>query len=519
MASVRKFRLFLAAALVVSAALSQTAFLSRHASAAPAAQTTPTPTPEVTADASEPTPSDGPTVTTTRPVNIRTGPGTTYRVLATAQPGATYTITGKNGAGTWWQIDYDGQAAWVIARLVTAANTADVPLVLVGAPRGGTGSSGAAGGSGNSSGSAAATATSAAAPAAGSPTANFDPAQFTFSLETLYTGLNQPTYATHAGDGSGRLFVTERAGRIKVFSAPNTEAKVFLDIEDRVDDSGPEQGLLGLAFAPDYASSGQFYVYYTDNQGDTVVARYRVSGDPNAADKESEQGLLWVDQPAPNHNGGMLAFGPDGALWVGLGDGGGANDTFGSGQNPNTFLGKIVRMDVRGQGATSTIWGTGLRNPWRFSFDRTTGDLWIADVGQDLFEEIDFVPAADVAAGGLNFGWPVMEGMHCRGDAACDTNAFYAPIYEYGHAGNGCSVTGGYVYRGGAFPSLQGVYIYGDFCSGNVWALWRERNGMLRNERILPNAAAASSFAEDEGGELYLVDIGGTVRRIVMNAR
>ena len=227
---------------------------------------------------------------------------------------------------------------------------------------------------------------------------SFAPEQVQFKFEKVYTGLNQPTFVTNAGDGSGRMFVLERAGRIKVFAAPGSEpssdGQMFLDIEDKVDDSGPEQGLLGLAFAPDYETSGFFYVDYTDNAGDTVVARYRVSDDPNRADKESEKQLLWVDQPAPNHNGGMLAFGPDGRLWVGLGDGGGANDTFGNGQNPNTPLGKIVRMDVSGENATSEIWATGLRNPWRFSFDRKTGDLWIADVGQDLFEEIDYVPAA-----------------------------------------------------------------------------------------------------------------------------
>jgi glucose/arabinose dehydrogenase len=544
MPSARPFALFLIIGFLLAALLAAPA---PRALAAPAAQATPaTPAaPASTAPAptapepaapepAAPTPAGDPTVTTTRPVNIRTGPGTTYRVLATAQEGETYPITGQNGAGTWWRIDYNGQAAWVIARLVTAADSADVPIVLVAALRG---SSAGSSSTGSTSGSVAAPAPAAAAPGAAgstaagapaapapsasapSPTVAFDPAQFTFALETLYTGLNQPTFATPAGDGSGRLFVTERAGRIKVFSAPNTEAKLFLDIEDRVDDSGPEQGLLGLAFAPDYASTGHFYVNYTDNQGDTVVARYTVSADPNAADKQSEQQLLWVDQPAPNHNGGMTTFGPDGRLWVGLGDGGGADDTFGSGQNPNTLLGKIVRLDVGGGTAAATIWGTGLRNPWRFSFDRQTGDLWIADVGQSLFEEINFVAAAQVRAGGLNFGWPVMEGAHCRDHAPCDPGAYTAPFYEYGHAGNGCSVTGGYVYRGAAYPALQGVYLYGDFCSGNIWALWQSPDGTLRNERILPNAAAAASFAEDEAGELYLVDIGGTVRRIVLHAR
>jgi glucose/arabinose dehydrogenase len=311
------------------------------------------------------------------------------------------------------------------------------------------------------------------------------------------------------------MFVLERPGRIKVFAAPNGEERVFLNIEDRVDDTGPEQGLLGLAFAPDYASSGLFYVNYTDNQGDTVVARYRVSDDPNTADRESEQQLLWVDQPAPNHNGGMLVFGPDGRLWVGLGDGGGANDTFGSGQNPDTLLAKIVRLDVRGESATSEVWATGLRNPWRFSFDRKTGDLWIGDVGQDLFEEINFVPSGQVSAGGLNFGWPIMEGAHCRGGGACDTASYDQPIFEYGHAGNGCSITGGHVYRGSAIPSLQGVYLYADFCSGHIWGLWRGNDGAFKNALLLPNAAAVSSFGEDEALELYVTDFGGAVHRLV----
>mgnify|MGYP001000201984 CR=1 FL=1 len=356
---------------------------------------------------------------------------------------------------------------------------------------------------------------------AGPAGVSFAPQELQFKLEKVYTGLNQPTFVTNAGDGTGRMFVLERAGRIKVFAAPGSEpsgdAQMFLDIEDKVDDSGPEQGLLGLAFDPDYKTNGFFYVDYTDNAGDTVVARFHVSDDPNRADKESEKQLLWVDQPAPNHNGGMLAFGADDRLWVGLGDGGGANDTFGNGQNPNTPLGKIVRIDVRGENATTEIWATGLRNPWRFSFDRKTGDLWIADVGQDLFEEIDYVPAALVGAGGLNFGWPIMEGAHCRGDQACNTDGLQLPVWEYGHAGNGCSITGGGVYRGQAYSRLQGVYIYGDFCSGNIWALWRGTDGTAHNALVLPNAAAMSSFGEDEAGELYIADFGGSVHRLVMS--
>jgi glucose/arabinose dehydrogenase len=348
---------------------------------------------------------------------------------------------------------------------------------------------------------------------------NFDPRKVIFRLETVFSGLDQPTFVTNAGDGSDRMFVVERAGRIKVFAQPNSNGQLFLDIEDRVDHSGPEQGLLGLAFAPDYKTSGSFYVNYTDNAGDTVIARYRVSDDPNQADRQSEQQLLWVDQPAPNHNGGMLVFGPDGKLWVGMGDGGGANDSFGNGQNPNTLLGKIVRLDVSGDSATNEIWATGLRNPWRFSFDHNTGDLWIADVGQDLFEEINYVPAAAVSTGGLNFGWPIMEGAHCRGDKACDSGGLIQPVFEYGHAGNGCSVTGGNVYRGQAHRALQGVYFYADFCSGHIWAYWRSSDGTTHSERVLPNAAAVASFGEDEAGELYVADFGGYIHRLIMETQ
>ena len=495
----------------VAAAMLLTALVGRidRVSAADLLQgAIPTPTPAPTRAA--PVAPAAPTVHVVTRTNVRSGPGTNYRVLVVAQPGDAFGVTGKNAAGTWWQIDYAGEAAWLFADLVEAEAVDDVAVVAAPAAppaQPATGSSGSSAASGS-------------AGSAQTPRASFNPQAVQFKLQTVFAGLGQPTFVTNAGDGSGRLFVLERAGRIKVFAAgdagANSGGGVFLDIEDRVDDSGPEQGLLGLAFAPDYAASGLFYVNYTDNGGDTVVARYRVSDDPNRADKESEQQLLWVDQPAPNHNGGMLVFGPDGRLWVGLGDGGGANDTFGNGQRPDTPLGKILRLDVSGDSATSAIWATGLRNPWRFSFDRQTGDLWIADVGQDLFEEINFIPAAQVRAGGLNFGWPIMEGAHCRGDQPCDTAPYVQPVFEYGHAGNGCSITGGQVYRGQAYAALQGVYIYADFCSGNIWAYWRGSDGQAQNVRILPNAAAVASFGEDENGELYVADFGGFVHRLTV---
>lgn len=511
MLTAQKSGLILVSGLLLAVAVALTPFAAVHATTIRHSQ--------------QQQPAASPTVTTTRPTNVRSGPGTNYRILATAQAGESYTITGENAAGTWWRIDYGGKTAWVYASLVKAENVQDVPVILV-QQKPGAGSSNAGGSTGASAGAGSSagisTGGSTASPAAQSPSVNFDPQQVTFRFEKVYAGLNQPTFVTNARDGSGRMFVLERAGRIKVFAAPGAEAssdgQMFLDIEDKVDDSGPEQGLLGLAFAPDYGTSGFFYVDYTDNAGDTVVARYRVSDDPNRADKESEKQLLWVDQPAPNHNGGMLTFGPDGRLWVGMGDGGGANDTFGNGQNPNTPLGKIVRMDVSGENATSEIWATGLRNPWRFSFDAKTGDLWIADVGQDLFEEIDYVPSALVGAGGLNFGWPIMEGAHCRGDKACNTEGLQLPVWEYGHAGNGCSITGGSVYRGQAYSALQGVYLYGDFCSGNMWAYWNGTDGTAHNALVLPNAAAMSSFGEDEAGELYIADFGGFVHRLVMTS-
>lgn len=458
------------------------------------------------------TPAAEATVTVVTAINVRSGPGTSYSILAVARPGASFGVTGKNAAGSWWRIDYNGRAGWLFAALVEAENVDAVPVVEASQSAVGSGSSVATGSTAGPS---------SAVTAAQPPAVNFNPQAVQFKLETVFTGLGQPTLVTNAGDGSGRLFVLERPGYIKVFPAPGSEGssgKLFLDIEDRVDASGPEQGLLGLAFAPDYETSGLFYVNYTDNQGDTVVARYRVSDDPDAADKGSEQQLLWVDQPAPNHNGGMLAFGRDGRLWVGMGDGGGANDTFGNGQNPNTPLGKIVRLDVSG-GAPNSFWATGLRNPWRFSFDRQTGDLWIADVGQSLFEEINYIPAAQVQAGGFNFGWPIMEGMHCRGSQNCANGGPQLPLYEYGHEGNGCSVTGGYVYRGQAYPALRGVYLYADFCSGNIWALWRGSDGVLHNEKVLPNAAAVSSFGEDEAGELYVTDFGGAVHRVTVTEK
>jgi glucose/arabinose dehydrogenase len=487
----------------------------------------PTPTPDAASAGAVPSPLPASeeggiaAATIVRAINVRSGPGTGFRILATAQPGERYSITGQNSAGNWWRIDYQGQEGWLFASLVQASNSATVPVVetpvLAAAP----------------------TSSSASAPVAASapsPATRFDPQQVQFRLEPVFGGLEQPTYLTHAGDGSGRLFVVERPGRVRVYPGPQTEGQIFLDITDQVGTSGGEQGMFSIAFPPTFRTTGYFFVNYTNNDGDTIIARYRVGDDANRADRDSGSVVLFQQQPARNHNGGMLLFGPDGRLWVGLGDGGGANDTFQNGQNPGTLLGAMLRLDVtsdpsvpyripadnpwvnrlwQGQEVRDEIWAIGLRNPWRYSFDRRTGDLWIADVGQSQSEEINFLSAQQVRQGGFNFGWPIMEGPYCLGAPDCAKAGLVLPIAEYGHAGNGCSITGGYVYRGQAFPQLDGVYFFADFCSGNVWAYWRPAGGAAQTALILPKAAAISSFGEDEAGELYVADFGGVVHRLV----
>jgi glucose/arabinose dehydrogenase len=356
-------------------------------------------------------------------------------------------------------------------------------------------------------------------------------------LDPVADGLDQPVFVANAGDGSGRLFIVEKAGVIRVLEPGQRTLRPFLDIRDRVLSRGSEQGLLGLAFVPDFAGTGAFFVDYTDLSGDTVLSRFRVTGD--AADPAGEVKVLGIDQPAANHNGGNLVFGPDGRLWIGTGDGGGANDRYGNGQNPATLLGKMLRLDVTGDPAKpytipsdnpwvtaqwngrdvrDEIWALGLRNPWRYSFDRATGDLWIADVGQNQYEEINRVPAGAGGAldGGLNFGWPIMEGTHCFPDtAACRRDGLTLPVAEYPHGPDGCSITGGYVYRGAAVPGLAGAYLYGDYCSGRIWALTQGSNGAWQSRLLLESGLSISSFGEDEAGELYVADLsGGAVYRI-----
>ena len=334
----------------------------------------------------------------------------------------------------------------------------------------------------------------------------------------VVTGLELPVDIQNAGDGSGRLFIVEKRGRILIFQKNQLLPSPFLDIKNEVGSQGNEQGLLGLAFHPNYSDTGVFFVNYTDMDGNTVIARFHVqANDPNRADPASEVGLLRVSQPYANHNGGGLAFGPDGYLYIGLGDGGSGGDPLGNGQNLQTLLGKLLRIDVdhsksyaipadnpfASGGGRLEIWAYGLRNPWRFSFDRLAGGLYIADVGQDEWEEIDFVPAG--APGGMNFGWSYYEGMHVyQGEPATGVILTW-PVAEYSHT-EGCSVTGGYVYRGMALPEWQGVYFYGDYCSGMVWGLIQTGQDNWQSKVLFSTGAKITTFGVDETGDIYLAD-------------
>jgi glucose/arabinose dehydrogenase len=372
---------------------------------------------------------------------------------------------------------------------------------------------------------------------AGEPAGNLDellpaPVEYGFGLvlEPLVEVGEQLTFLTHAGDGSGRLFLTTRAGRIRVFREGALAPEPFLDIADLVEDDGLEQGLLGLAFAPDFAQSGVLYVNYTAVEGGrTVVARLRVTAGGERADPASLEEVLTFAQPAANHNGGHVAFGPDGFLYVGTGDGGGRDDQFGHAQDLGSLLGKLLRLDVAvassyavppdnpfvgTASARPEIWAYGLRNPWCFAFDRATGDLYIADVGQNAFEEVNFQAAG--SGGGENYGWSRLEGFHCfRPRGGCDATGTVLPVAEYGHD-LGCSVTGGYVYRGQREPRLTGIYLFGDFCSGRIFGLRRTPAGTFELGPLYPGPVALASFGEDEQGEVYAVDLQGEVFRLTI---
>ncbi|WP_305042237.1 PQQ-dependent sugar dehydrogenase [Geoalkalibacter sp.] len=355
------------------------------------------------------------------------------------------------------------------------------------------------------------------------------PSSLTLSFTPVAEGLSRPTVITHAADGSGRLFLVEQSGTIRILRDGGLLGAPFLQIADRLV-SGGEQGLLGLAFPPGFSQKGYFYVNYTRaGDGATVVSRFFVSADPDVAQPDSEQILLTLAQPFANHNGGQLAFGPDGFLYVGVGDGGSGGDPLGNGQDLSSLLGKLLRLDVEAgvfpyavpsgnpfvsvPGARDEIWASGLRNPWRFSFDRLRGDLFVADVGQSRWEEINFAQAG--TAGGANYGWNVLEGPDCFSPAVGCTEPpdYLPPVAFYGRE-LGVSVTGGYVYRGPDNPGLQGFYVYGDFGSGRIWGLSRA-GGVWANELLAETDLNISTFGEDESGRLYLADYsGGRVYRI-----
>jgi glucose/arabinose dehydrogenase len=348
------------------------------------------------------------------------------------------------------------------------------------------------------------------------------------TLTPVLSGLNSPVDLQNAADGSGRLFVVEQQGQIRIVSNNSLVPTPFLDITSLVDFGG-EKGLLGLAFHPAYSQNRRFFVNYdrvVSGQMQTVIAEFQTSAsNPNQADPNSQRILFTVNQPFPNHKGGQLAFGPDGFLYIGLGDGGSAGDPLGNAQNRQVLLGKMLRIDVdhtspglqyaipsdnpflngvdRGE-----VWAYGLRNPWRFSFDVPSGRLFVADVGQDKFEEIDILQK------GGNFGWNIMEGLHCfKPSSGCNMTGLILPITEYDHS-QGDAVIGGYVYRGPAIPRLSGTYLFSDFESGTIWGLTENSTGQWTRSQLIAGGRNISSFGRDEAGELYVLDYSGSLLRI-----
>ncbi len=346
------------------------------------------------------------------------------------------------------------------------------------------------------------------------------PEKVEVALVKVVEGLDEPTAIANAGDGSDRLFVVQKEGLVRVVKGSALLPAPFLDVRDLVTDAGNEQGLLGIAFHPQFAQNGRFFIAFSAKDTNAnSLAEFRVTTPgSDMADRDSGRTLLAIPDTRSNHNGGMVAFGPDGYLYFSTGDGGGAGDPDRAGQDIGVLAGKILRLDVDGgapfaipgtnpfvgrSGARGEIWAYGLRNPWRFSFDRETGDLWIADVGQNDFEEIDFQPAA--STGGENYGWSVMEGTYCfRPADGCDTSGKVLPVYEYSHADGSCSVTGGYRYRGDAAPDLRGLYVFADYCQRDLLALAPDGDGW-RVLTIGRTPGRVTAFGEDESGEVYLV--------------
>jgi glucose/arabinose dehydrogenase len=358
-----------------------------------------------------------------------------------------------------------------------------------------------------------------------------------FQWELIASGFDSPVSFTESPDGTGRFFVIEQTGSIWIIEDGEQRAEPFLDVSSLLPAAVfrggySEQGLLGFAFAPDYATSGFFFISYTDANGDSVIARYEVSDSPLRANEDSTEIVLQVDQPFPDHNGGHIVFGPDGYLYIGLGDGGSQYDPMGNAQSLESLLGKILRIDVSElpyripadnpfadtATARGEIWSLGLRNPWRMTFDRATGDMYVGDVGTWTWEEVNFQP---VNESGLNYGWNAYEALVAVTDnppefppLVLDAALVTMPFAVYSH-NEGCAVTGGYVYRGDALPELQGVYLYGDYCNGRIWAAYRNSMGEWQSELYMETNRQISSFGQDRDGELYLIDYKGEVLKLV----
>ncbi len=338
-----------------------------------------------------------------------------------------------------------------------------------------------------------------------------------------------PVYLTAAPADTQRLFVIQQDGAVRVLHHDTIQTRPFLDLRGQIAFGG-EQGLLSLAFDPQYATNGRFFVYFTNTNGDIRIVRYNVSSDRDSADEATADTILRVAHPGQtNHNGGQLQFGPDNMLWLGTGDGGGGGDPDGNGQDKHALLGKLLRLDVSGTSgytipannpfATDTsgareVWSYGLRNPWRFSFDRQTGDLYIGDVGQNRYEEVDVSTTSAQRGRGVNFGWNIMEGLHCYPSDPCTTIG-QLPVVEYPHFGNACSITGGYVYRGSALPALVGNYFYADYCDGTVHSIKYPNTTPGDWSGLLSPGGSISSFGQDARGELYVLQLTGAVWRIV----
>jgi glucose/arabinose dehydrogenase len=352
-------------------------------------------------------------------------------------------------------------------------------------------------------------------------------------LRLIASHLSRPVYATSANDGTGRIFIVEKTGKIKILQNGVVRSTPFLNISSEVS-KGSEQGLLGLAFHPGFKTNHKLYVNFTNLAGNTIIREYRVSSsNPNVVATSTKRKILGIAQPFANHNGGMLAFGPDGYLYIGMGDGGDAGDPGNRAQSTSELLGKMLRIDINhtmpnaayrtpasnpyvGVAGRDEIWQIGLRNPWRFSFDRVTGDLWIGDVGQGRYEEVDHaVPTSAGAGRGVNWGWRVLEGTHCYAPmSGCSTAGKTMPLLDYDHGNGRCAVTGGYVYRGSAIPLLRGGYVFGDYCSGEIWVVSSSASAPASKVRLLDTNLLISSFGQIGGGELVVTDLNGRLYRL-----